>query len=54
MREVLAEADRELFDLRVIRSLFDGQERGFSNTARLFALTMFELWRREYRVQIAV
>lgn len=52
MREVLAEADRELFDLRVIRSLLDGQERGFSNTARLFALTMFELWRREYRVEV--
>jgi asparagine synthase (glutamine-hydrolysing) len=52
MREVLESADRELFDPNIVRSLLDGQERGFSNTARLFALTMFELWRREYRVHL--
>ena len=52
MREVLDDADRRLFDPRVIRSLLDGQQRGFSNTARLFSLTMFELWRREYRIHI--
>ena len=52
MREVLDDADRRLFDPRVIRSLLDGQRRGFSNTARLFSLTMFELWRREYRVVV--
>jgi asparagine synthase (glutamine-hydrolysing) len=50
MQEVLESADRRLFDPQVIHSLLVGQKRGFSNTARLFALTMFELWRREYRV----
>jgi asparagine synthase (glutamine-hydrolysing) len=52
MREVLEDADRRLFDPIVIRSLLDGQQRGMSNTARLFSLTMFELWRREYRIHI--
>lgn len=52
MQEVLESADRELFDPRMVRSLIEGQKRGFSNTARLFALTMFELWRREYHVQV--
>jgi asparagine synthase (glutamine-hydrolysing) len=52
MQEVLENADRTLFDPGMIRSLLEGQKRGFSNTARLYALTMFELWRREYHVQI--
>ncbi len=52
MRDVLEDADSRLFDRRVIRSLLDGQQRGMSNSARLFALTMFELWRREYQVQL--
>lgn len=52
MREVLEEADRRLFSPRVIHSLLAGQQRGFANTGRLFALTMFELWRREYRVEV--
>lgn len=49
MREVLAEADPALFDQRTIQSLFADQERGRANTQRIFALTLFELWRREYR-----
>lgn len=48
---VLREADPQLFDQSVIQSLIAGQRRGYSNTARLFALTMFELWRREYRIE---
>jgi asparagine synthase (glutamine-hydrolysing) len=52
MQEVLDAADHQLFDPRVIRSLLEGQQRGLSNTARLFSLTMFELWRREYRIQV--
>lgn len=52
MRDVLVEADCRLFDPGMVRSLLEGQRRGFSNTARLFALTMFELWRREYHVQL--
>ena len=50
---VLREADPTIFDRRAIASLLDGQRRGYANTARLFALTVFELWRREYRVTLA-
>jgi asparagine synthase (glutamine-hydrolysing) len=52
MQEVLESVDDRLFNPQVVRSLLDGQRRGFSNSARLFALTMFELWRREYRVRL--
>ncbi len=47
---VLREADRRLFDQQMIQSLIAGQRRGFANANRLFLLTIFELWRREYRV----
>lgn len=49
---ILREADPHLFDQRRIDSLLAGQRRGLDNTARLFALAMFELWRREYRVAV--
>jgi asparagine synthase (glutamine-hydrolysing) len=49
---VLAEADRRLFEPRAVRSLIAGQQRGLANTQRLFALTLFELWRREYEVSL--
>jgi len=49
MRDVLTQADASLFDPNAIRSLISGQERGLGNTHRIFALTLFELWRREYR-----
>ncbi len=48
----LRESDSDLFDRRVIEELIQGQRRGYANTERLFALAMFELWRREYRVTI--
>ena len=47
---VLSEADPALFDRRAIEQLLAAQRRGLSNTHRLFALTLFELWRREYGV----
>ncbi len=53
IESVLSETDPRLFDPRVIQSLIAGQRRGYANTARLFALTMFELWRREYRVAVS-
>jgi asparagine synthase (glutamine-hydrolysing) len=53
MEGVLRDADRRLFDRTVIDELIAGQRRGRANTNRLFALTMFELWRREYRVEVA-
>jgi asparagine synthase (glutamine-hydrolysing) len=47
---VLREADRALFDRRVIDALLAGQRRGMRNSQRLFALALFVQWRREYRV----
>jgi asparagine synthase (glutamine-hydrolysing) len=50
VQDVLSQADPALFSKSVIRRLIATQQRGFINGPRLFALTMFELWRREYRV----
>jgi asparagine synthase (glutamine-hydrolysing) len=50
IEDVLTAADAPLFDQRSVRQLVNGQRRGFSNTHRLFALAMIELWRREYRI----
>jgi len=47
---VLREADPALFDRRVIGELLELQRRGYRNAQRLFALALFELWRREHRV----
>jgi asparagine synthase (glutamine-hydrolysing) len=38
------------FDSRMVASLLRGQDAGRSNGERLFALVLFELWRREYGV----
>jgi len=51
-RETLLSGEPSIFDRTVIDRLLAGQERGRSNTQRLFALAMFELWRREYRIAI--
>ena len=50
--DVLSEADKALFNPAMLHSLIRAQTRGYANTQRLFALTMFELWRREYRITI--
>lgn len=50
MEEVLTGPEATLFDRSVVRQLLKGQRVGFHNTQRLFALTMIELWRREYRI----
>jgi asparagine synthase (glutamine-hydrolysing) len=50
--DVLSQADQRLFDRDCLRSLIAGQRRGLANMPRLFALTLFELWRREYRVSL--
>jgi asparagine synthase (glutamine-hydrolysing) len=54
VKHVLADADPRVFDLATVRGLIEGQRRGYSNAQRLFALVMFELWRREYRVSLPV
>jgi asparagine synthase (glutamine-hydrolysing) len=50
---VLNDADTTIFDRRPIRELISRQRLGLNNTHRLFALTMFELWRREYGITLA-
>jgi asparagine synthase (glutamine-hydrolysing) len=49
---VLDSEEQKVFDRRMVRRLLKGQRRGLANTQRLFALTLFELWRRNYRVSI--
>ena len=53
IEEVLTDRQADLFDRRIVRQLIAGQRVGFSNTHRLFALLMIELWRREYGITIA-
>jgi len=49
-KEVLLESKNSLFDPRFVGDLLEGQDRGRSNNERLFALVLFELWRREYKI----
>jgi asparagine synthase (glutamine-hydrolysing) len=51
-RQVLIESDGGLFNHRFVADLLQGQARGRSNSERLFALVLFELWRKEYRVTV--
>jgi asparagine synthase (glutamine-hydrolysing) len=51
-REVLLEPGNILFSHKMVSNLLDGQAKGRANTERLFALVMFELWRREYQVSV--
>jgi asparagine synthase (glutamine-hydrolysing) len=51
MTSVLRAPDA-VFDRGAVESLIDGMKRGRSNSERLFALTLFELWRREYGVSV--
>ncbi len=39
-----------IFDRRAVSKLFTAQDRGLVNGERLFALVMFELWRKAYSV----
>ena len=51
-REVLLDQGSILFDRKLVAGLLDGQVHGRANSERLFALLMFELWRREYEVRL--
>lgn len=51
--EVLLSNQDGIFDHRFVNSLLDGQTKGRSNGERLFALVLFELWRREYKVSFS-
>ena len=50
VEDVLGQADDSVFDRAALRGLVRSQRSGLVNSHRLFALTMFELWRREYRI----
>lgn len=52
LNDVLSGLDPRAFDPAVVQGLLAGQRRGLSNANRLFSLTMFELWRREYGVSL--
>jgi asparagine synthase (glutamine-hydrolysing) len=52
MRSILDEADRDIFDRSAIARMFHGQSRIGNHSQRIYALTIFELWRREYRVTV--
>ena len=52
MREVLSDAHPKLFRAAGIARLFDRQAKHGNQLNRLYALTVFELWRREYRVDV--
>jgi asparagine synthase (glutamine-hydrolysing) len=41
-----------IFERQAVRGLLRGQDQGRNNSERLFALTLFELWRREHKILI--
>lgn len=51
-REMLLGSDNTVFDHNVVSKLLAGQAKGRVNSERLFALVLFELWRREYRISM--
>jgi asparagine synthase (glutamine-hydrolysing) len=51
-RNVLLANHAGTFDRKTVQSLLAGQAKGRNNAERLFALVLFELWRREYRVSL--
>jgi asparagine synthase (glutamine-hydrolysing) len=51
-RDVLHGSDPGLFRRETLDALIAQQRRGRRHTQRLFALTMFELWRREYNIAL--
>lgn len=52
VKDILNQADPKLFDRSEIVRLIKDQNRGFVNAERLFSLTIFELWRREYKPEL--
>jgi len=50
-RQVLLDGAGEVFRREMVERLLAEQHRGYRHTQRLFAMTMFELWRREYNIK---
>lgn len=42
----------EMFNKRFVSDLIKSQQQGYANTQRLFALLIFELWRRHYGISV--
>ena len=51
-RDTLLGSDSTFFSHRAVSTLLAGQAKGRLNSERLFALVLFELWRREYRISM--
>jgi len=49
-RQVLLHSSGTPFNRPFVQKLFDNQARGYSNSYRLFALMLLELWRQEYKI----
>jgi asparagine synthase (glutamine-hydrolysing) len=41
-----------IFNTKFVNSLIAGQDNGRANSERLFSLVLFELWRREYSIEL--
>lgn len=52
IRDILNSAD-SAFDKKFVRGLIDGQRKGRGNSERLFALALFEIWRKTYSIASA-
>ncbi|MGA2734228.1 MAG: asparagine synthase (glutamine-hydrolyzing) [Syntrophobacteraceae bacterium] len=51
-RQVLLDSSGTPFNRPFVQKLLDNQARGYSNSDRLFALLLLELWRQEYKVTL--
>ena len=49
-RDVLLGSSNTIFNRTFVKALLEGQDRGRSNSERLFGLVMFCLWQKEYKV----
>ena len=51
-KDILLGSSDSSFNRKYIENLLTGQASGRSNSERIFALVMFELWRNEYRIKL--
>ena len=43
-------SNKSFFDKEYIKSILENQERGFSNSERIYSLLMLELWREKFNL----
>ncbi len=51
-KETLLDSPDSLFDKNAVAGLFEGQRKGYANSEKLFALVLFELWRKNYGLSL--